>query len=145
MTSKRDLFNRYAAHALSVLDKEHPDPLNLVPSKIVSALGHEPTKENVFTCQRTLSWLEDNGYIKCEARSWSGNPNLAETAFPGSRLTTQGFAALDIKIDFRGKLERAGDLLADQVSNVAGKARDAAISEVISRIIGASAKALLGA
>ena len=62
----------------------------------------------------------------------------------GSRLTTLGFATLEIKLDFRGKLERAGDLLADQIAGVVGKARDAAISEVLGRLVGAAAKSLLG-
>jgi hypothetical protein len=145
MSSKRDLFNQYAAHALATLDKEHPDPVDLVPSKMVSDLGHELTKKNIFLCQRTLSWLEDNDYIRCGPRIWSGNPEIAETAFRESRLTTDGFSALDIRMDFRGKLQRAGDILMDQISGVAGKARDAAIADIISKVIGASAKALFGA
>jgi hypothetical protein len=48
-------------------------------------------------------------------------------------------------MDFRGKLQRAGDILMDQISGVAGKARDAAIADIISKVIGASAKALFGA
>ena len=65
MSSKRDQFNQYAAYALARLDKEHPDPVNLVPSQIVVALGQEANKRNIFLCQSTLTWLEENGYIRC--------------------------------------------------------------------------------
>jgi hypothetical protein len=142
--TKRELFNQFAAHSLTLLDKEHPSPVILVPSKIVSALGYEPTKQKILLCQRTLSWLQDNDYMKCGPPTWSGNPEIAETAFVGSRLTTRGFAALDIRVDFRGKLERAGDILAEQASNAASSARDATIADIVGKIVAAGAKALLG-
>ena len=81
---KRVLFLQYAGHALAALDKEHPDPVNLTAGKIVAALGQEPTKAHLGLCERSLSWLDDNGYFRCGSRNWSGDPQAAETAFRGS-------------------------------------------------------------
>ena len=100
----RDAFNRYAGFALAKLD----DPIThvtLVPSKIVEELGEEPSKGNIGRCERTLDWLFENGYFHCSSRSYSGNPTIAEKAFRDARLTTAGFAALNVKINFRGKAD----------------------------------------
>lgn len=140
----RDAFKRYAAFALAKLDEAHPNRVNLVPTKIIAELGEEISKQNVFLCERTLDWLVENGYFKCNSRRWSGDPNFAEHAYREARLTTLGFTALDAKIDFRGKSERAGDVLVEQVKAVASEARNAVIGEVVGQVIGGFTKSLMG-
>lgn len=144
MADQRDRFNQYAGYVLAALDKEHANPVLLGPSKIVAALGQEPPKENIFLCQRSLSWLDDNGYFKCAGRAYSGNPDFAESAFHEARLTTLGFSSLNLTIDFRDRTERIGDALADQLGKAAGVARDTAVSEIIGRLIGTVARGLVG-
>lgn len=140
----RALFKRYAAFALAKLDEAHPNRVNLVPGKLVEELGDEALKENIFLCERTLDWLVENEYVRVSSREWSGNPNIAESTYRDARLTTQGFAALDIKIDFRGKAQRAGDVLLEQVRQTASEARNSALGEVVGQVIGGFTKSLLG-
>ena len=140
---KRTLFFQYAGHALATLDKAHPDPVTLTATKLVKALGQELTKTHFGLCERTLSWLADEGYFRC-SRGTSDNPDVAETAFRGARLTTLGFASLNTTVAFHGEPQRVGDalrsVLRDQLKKAGDKARDAAVSEIVKQLISAAAK-----
>jgi hypothetical protein len=147
VTSPHDLFRQYAAYALAVVYSQHPTPVsNLTPSKIVAELGHEVKKANIFTCQNTLGWLEANGYLLCgrQAPRTTEGEGIAERSFRGVWLTDKALAALDVKVDLRGTVERAGDVLRDKLAKTGGSFRDAVITEIVGRIIGTATKSFFG-
>jgi hypothetical protein len=125
-------FKEYIGFALTKLyDAGIPNPVTLVPSKIVAELQQEPTKANIFLCQRTLEWLEVNDYFKCASREWSGNDDIAERAFRAACLTPRGLTALGREVKIGSERRPIVDALREQLVLTAGDVRSAAISRIV--------------
>jgi hypothetical protein len=139
-SEKRERFREYAACALGLLYDAHPDHVTLRPSTIVRDLGQDLSKPNVFLCERSLSWLDENGYIRSFAGNLTEPAEFAERIFRDSRLSTQGFAALNEQIEFRGTMTRIGDALVEQLQTSGGAGRDAFIGSLIGSAFAAFAK-----
>lgn len=137
---KRELFESCAGFVLAKLDEALPDKVHLIPSKLLAEMGEEASEENVRRCYLTVEWLEENGYIRCDEQRYLD----ASDARRNGRLTDKGFAALNVKVDFRGKSKRIGDALAEQVETTVGEARKAAVGELVGHVFGGFAKSWLG-
>jgi hypothetical protein len=138
--NKQELFRSCAGLVLGKLEEAHPDRVHLIPRQIVVELGEEESDENVRLCYLTVEWLQENGYIRCDEKRYR---DARETCRSG-RLTDKGFAALQVKVDFRGKSERVGAALVEQVGTVVGEARNAAIGELVGHVLGGFAKGWSG-
>jgi hypothetical protein len=137
---KRERFKSCAGLALAKLEEAHPERVHLWPSKLASELGEERNQESTRFCELTLEWLEENGYIRCGNKIADPQYGVGQHVFREARLTDKGFGALEVKIEFRGKKERVGEALVQQLGATAGEMRNAAIAELMGYFLGGIAK-----
>lgn len=137
MTIRHALFQQYAARVLAHLENELPSLVEIIPRKLVVTFGQEPDHANIGMCEETLRWLTDNGYIRYQRLIHTNNSHHDGSTFVGVSLSDKGLAALDLKINFKGRSQRAGDVLKEQLAKVGDKARDTAISEIVTKVLGA--------
>ena len=112
---------------------------------ILQAEGLELTSDNYKVAEGTLSWLHDEGFLRCLGSGRPHDPTgVSHLEFRKSRLTVVGLNALNQTVDISGQSgrEKAGDLLVDQVKKSTSDARSAVIGEIIGAIIGAASKTI---
>jgi hypothetical protein len=141
-TDDRALFNRFALSIFAKLQEAFPTEVSLRPHDILREEGMEPTAHSLAICDRTLSWLCQEGYFSSPGTVIGEvGPKELQTIYSRARLTTRGYAALDAPIEFSGTKGKAGEFIAKQAKEAAGEARGAIIGDLIGRVIGEAAKA----
>lgn len=134
--TRREVFHETCGYVLGHLDGEFPTPVSLSAKRVLSELEIEPGKHGRRICGESIQWLADNGYIKIDGRHSIVDKPLdgSEMGFTAARLTDKGFSALNVQLEFRGEMKRAGDALSNQFKEVAGEARAALVGKIVDQI-----------
>jgi hypothetical protein len=140
----RELFDRLAARAFALAEEAFPRPISLRAKDLLELEALDKDSRAVALGNETITWLKNEGLIRCHGPFFAYDKDGESAAvFTDATLTTKGFAALNATIDFGGKKGRAGQILVNQMKEVAKDTRSAAVSEILGRIIGAAAKTFL--
>ena len=132
-----------AARTLATALEPFPVPLDLRPYDILMAEGLSLTEDNFIVAESTLSWLHDEGLLRCKGKGPAPDKTgKFRLEFRKSTLSSAGFDALNQPVNVSG--ESVGDVLVDELRKTGGDARSAVISEIIGQIIGAASKSIFG-
>jgi len=97
-------FEQLAARTLAQASEAFPFLRDFGPHEILQAECLEVTPDNCRMAEATLSWLHDEGFLRCLGSSRKPDPaaGAAYLEFRNSRLTVVGLNALNQTIDVSG-------------------------------------------
>jgi hypothetical protein len=149
MASNIERFNQYAGYFLATLYEAFPQPCTLDTVKAVTGVGlpdpvssddlqKATTEPEIRFCCDALKWLHATGYF-------TGVERMHFVQVASAVLTPKGFEALNAIPDSLQNKAALGERLKDLVADSSKQATNAAIGEVVGKVIGVATRHLFSA
>ena len=131
-------FYRIAARALGELQTNFPVPKPISATRIRHAEG---VVCDLSLVRATLDWLLDEDYFRGRRRGLYTDTVGSDWEYTSSVLTSKGFTALGVAVEFKSEKLRIGDIIAGQLDTEATETRSRILGYAVDRFLEAAGPA----